>query len=311
MADPANSGIYEIVNLVNGKRYVGSAIRFNSRWIYHRRDLRARKHHSPYLQASWNKYGEDSFAFRVLEGVVDKSLLISREQHYIDTLRPEYNIRPVAGSALGHRWTAEQRQRISAKRKGRRVLPIGYRHSDETRAKFRERMRMNPTFLGRHHSAEAKEKISARRQKLFASDPAAVMRLRAAITRPDVRAKKSANMAGNKLFLGRQHTEATKKILSEMFKGRAFSDESRQKMSESQKRKAPPSLETRAKMSASRSGIRNGSAITELVTIEHVNGVRLSGIPMDLRERTGISPAGMTQLMSGVQRSTKGWRLVA
>lgn len=57
------SGIYEIVNTVNGKRYIGSAKKFKIRWSKHVSALRLCKHHSRHLQAAWNKYGEAAFKF--------------------------------------------------------------------------------------------------------------------------------------------------------------------------------------------------------------------------------------------------------
>lgn len=55
MVAEASSGIYEIVNTINGKRYVGSAVSLKRRWVDHRRDLRAGKHHSRHLQNAWAK----------------------------------------------------------------------------------------------------------------------------------------------------------------------------------------------------------------------------------------------------------------
>lgn len=66
MADTPLSGIYEIVNLENGKRYIGSAQNILRRWKHHRFLLANGRHCSRYMQASWKKYGEDKFEFRVL-----------------------------------------------------------------------------------------------------------------------------------------------------------------------------------------------------------------------------------------------------
>ena len=40
------SGIYKIVNLINGKVYIGSAVNFEKRWREHRRGLISKNHHS-------------------------------------------------------------------------------------------------------------------------------------------------------------------------------------------------------------------------------------------------------------------------
>jgi group I intron endonuclease len=99
MAELANSGIYEIVNLVNGKKYIGSAKSLHSRFGNHRVRLVSGKHHNRYLQKSWIKYGAEAFAFRVLL-ICRPTDLICFEQRAIDSLRPEYNLSPTAGSTL-------------------------------------------------------------------------------------------------------------------------------------------------------------------------------------------------------------------
>lgn len=60
------SGLYEIVNTIDGKRYYGSSIRIGRRWSCHRTQLRRGVHGNPHLQAAWAKHGESAFAFRVL-----------------------------------------------------------------------------------------------------------------------------------------------------------------------------------------------------------------------------------------------------
>lgn len=95
------SGIYKITNKINGKIYIGSAVNFNMRKNCHLSDLRLNKHHSPKLQNAFNKHKEHNFKFEVLELVEDKTQLIIREQHYIDILKPKYNICKIAGSTLG------------------------------------------------------------------------------------------------------------------------------------------------------------------------------------------------------------------
>jgi group I intron endonuclease len=113
----AESGIYEIVNLVNGKRYVGSALNFRQRWHGHRSRLNQGRHHSKYLQASWTKYGEDAFVFRVIEHC-GRDVLLEREQHHID-LGCEYNVSRTAGSPLGVKHSDETRARMSESRRGK------------------------------------------------------------------------------------------------------------------------------------------------------------------------------------------------
>ena len=99
-------GIYKITCAVTGKIYVGSAVNLYRRWYArHLPALRKNKHHNRYLQAAWNKYGENAFTYEAIEKCA-KAELIAREQYWIDSLcavdrRYGYNIAPVAGSTLG------------------------------------------------------------------------------------------------------------------------------------------------------------------------------------------------------------------
>ena len=116
----SKKGIYQILNIINQKCYIGSAIRFSSRFGVHRNTLRNNKHHSIILQRAWNKYGENSFIFNILEEC-DIEKLIEREQYYIDLLKPEYNICKIAGSCLGIKFSAESslKKSLNSKRKGK------------------------------------------------------------------------------------------------------------------------------------------------------------------------------------------------
>lgn len=92
-------GIYEIVNKVNGKRYVGSSVDVWRRSSGHKHRLRNGNASNKKLQNSWNKYGEDSFTFNVIEECPQDSL-IEREQHHIDQ-GADLNIRKIADSNYG------------------------------------------------------------------------------------------------------------------------------------------------------------------------------------------------------------------
>lgn len=94
------SGIYIITNTVNDKAYIGSSVDIHKRWKRHLKDLKANKHHSIILQRAWNKYGEKSFTFSVLEKCSEENLL-NEENYYFKILKPEYNTYLVAGSPLG------------------------------------------------------------------------------------------------------------------------------------------------------------------------------------------------------------------
>jgi group I intron endonuclease len=110
----SRSGIYAIVNKINGKFYIGSAARkgdvssasgFYARWHEHLSELNRSAHCSSYLQRAWNKYGGENFKFQILE-FVSPEKCIEVEQMYLD-LFPKgdrdtvYNTCFTAGSILG------------------------------------------------------------------------------------------------------------------------------------------------------------------------------------------------------------------
>lgn len=84
-------GIYMIINYVNNYRYVGSSKNLSQRLWEHRANLRHNKHDNPHLQNAWNKYGEKSFNYVILEKCNEEERY-EREQYYVNVLKPEYNI---------------------------------------------------------------------------------------------------------------------------------------------------------------------------------------------------------------------------
>jgi len=94
-------GIYKIVNLINNKIYIGSTTRMSARKAEHRYRTKNKIGNSAIRNAIL-KYGEDNFRFEIIEEFIFNStcskeyineVLECREQYYIDTLNPQYNIR--------------------------------------------------------------------------------------------------------------------------------------------------------------------------------------------------------------------------
>lgn len=132
----SESGIYKIKCLINGKFYVGSSINLQKRKGTHFGDLKENRHSNKYFQNAWNKYGEDSFEFEVLEEC-PKTLLIEREQHYLDTLTPwkreiGYNIYKDAKSRLGMKCSEESKEKMRQAKLGKKRFP----HREETKEKI-------------------------------------------------------------------------------------------------------------------------------------------------------------------------------
>lgn len=85
------SGIYCIENITNHKTYIGSSKNIYQRLLKHFALLRHNKHQNAHLQSAWNKYGESSFRWFILE-LCDSVKLAEKEQYCIDLFGAEYNI---------------------------------------------------------------------------------------------------------------------------------------------------------------------------------------------------------------------------
>lgn len=94
------SGIYKIRNSITFDFYIGSASNLRQRWYNHRNALGTNRHINQHLQRAWNKYGADAFEFIIVE-LCAKNKLLEREQFYIDSETPAYNISKVASSPSG------------------------------------------------------------------------------------------------------------------------------------------------------------------------------------------------------------------
>ena len=123
-----DTGIYKIYHVNNPDNvYVGSASRdykckesqrgFYRRFIEHLRMIKKNIHHSAYLQNAINKYGLEGMRFEILE-LCNKTIIIKREQHYIDTLNSCYNMNKIAGNSTGRVQSIAEKQKRSKLMKG-------------------------------------------------------------------------------------------------------------------------------------------------------------------------------------------------
>lgn len=162
-------GIYSITNLNDGQHttYIGSTIQsFKIRWGVHRSALRHGRHVNSHLQRAWDKYGEDAFAFAIVEVVDDVEKVVGRERIWLDFYRmyvPVYNLSTVIGEEgyLGHPHNEVTKERIRRANSGDRHYMYGKKHSRETKKRLSEALSgANNPFYGRKHSLATKRKQS-------------------------------------------------------------------------------------------------------------------------------------------------------
>jgi group I intron endonuclease len=155
-------GIYKIINTINNKFYVGSAVKLSRRRARHFSELRNGKHNNKHLQAAWDKYGEQAFVFVVVEEVANDSDLLAAENVWlkehvgkeycynigVDATAPTLGWGGAKSPTWGYKHTELARARIGTASKARV-------QSEEEKAKRRRSMK------GHVVPAAVKAKISA------------------------------------------------------------------------------------------------------------------------------------------------------
>jgi group I intron endonuclease len=154
------SGIYKIINLVNNKFYVGSAVNFSRRKARHFSELRTGKHKNRHLQAAWLKYGEKAFVFVVVEEIADITKLLEAENVWLkEHVGKDYcynlgvdAVAPMLGKVgeLSPTWGRKRTAKELAAQNWK-----GRRHRKESREKIRARL------IGKPRPAEVRAKIAA------------------------------------------------------------------------------------------------------------------------------------------------------
>lgn len=142
-----NTGIYQIINIINGKRYIGSAKDLYCRKHIHFSLLKNNKHHNINLQRAFFKYGSENFKFEILLYCAVENLIFF-EQRAIDSFSFEnelYNFNPKAENCLGVKHTLCSRSNMSNAHKGKKL-------SEEHKRKIKEK--------SANMTKETREKIS-------------------------------------------------------------------------------------------------------------------------------------------------------
>lgn len=153
-------GIYKIINVINNKFYVGSAVDLKRRKTRHFSELRTGKHNNRHLQAAWVKYGEQAFVFVVVEEFPDDVDLLAAENVWlkehvgkdycynlgVDATAPTLGMSGELSPTWGRKRTTEELAAQNWK---------GKKHNQESKDKIRAHL------IGKPKSAEVRAKISA------------------------------------------------------------------------------------------------------------------------------------------------------
>lgn len=156
-------GIYKIINVVNNKFYVGSAVNLSRRRARHFSELRNSRHNNRHLQAAWNKYGETAFTFVIVEELHPDADVLAAENKWlkdhvgkdycynigIDATAPHLGMSGELSPTWGRKHTEEAKAKIAAASAARI-------QTEEEKAKRRKSMR------GHHVAPSTKAKISAK-----------------------------------------------------------------------------------------------------------------------------------------------------
>lgn len=155
------SGIYKIINRINGKIYIGQSIDIYRRWKEESHFYKC----NDYLRNAFNKYGLENFDFEILEECSIEEL-DEKEIYYISLYRSNehkfgYNLTS-GGSHCN--FTDKAKAKMSKSHKGKncgKTHPLyGKHHSIESKKKMSESQKGNKNHLGHKHSEQTKSIIS-------------------------------------------------------------------------------------------------------------------------------------------------------
>ncbi len=167
-------GIYKITNKVNGYYYLGSSVNTEERKRVHWWALRNSRHENLKLQRAWNKYGEESFEFSVVEVFVGdyKGLLLLEDEHLVKLPATSYNLRK--SSYKKSPYGASTRKKISD------GVKRHWRLRGKAHAKSLKKFRSKPEYKSKMKAAcleawsdDATRRANASKCKVGLKNPAA------------------------------------------------------------------------------------------------------------------------------------------
>lgn len=212
-------GIYKIINTLNGKFYIGSSKNIHKRWRQHLSHLRTKVHNNIILQRVFDKYGVKVLKIVIIENC-DQHNLFKREQHFIDTLKPPYNIGKKASGGdnlTGHpnrdeiigriskaitermkNLTAEDRKKLSEDAMGEKNPNFGNKWSKKQRDHMRK-------ILKTIWTDEQKQKSSEEMKRYYQEHPE---------TRQKISIAASKRTGKKNPFYNKKHSKKSKNKMS-------------------------------------------------------------------------------------------------
>lgn len=211
------SGIYSITNVLNGKRYIGSAKSFKKRWNRHLIELRKNVHHNIHLQRSYNKYGENILKFEIVELLpYEKDIIIKRENFYMNFLNSKSEGYNIADASFGDILSNHPEKEIIIEKIRKSINEINENLSEEERKiKYGNTGSLNGMY-GKIHSDETKKKISSNNK----GNQYAKGSIRSTETRKRLSEIASERTGEKNPFYGKEHSEETKRKIGEKNKGK-------------------------------------------------------------------------------------------
>lgn len=226
--------------MVNGKIYIGkTSSKLNKRKSSHLSNARLNKCNM-ILHAAIRKYGEEKFAWDIVDRCLFHENVLMLEKKYIElfgSLIPNgYNMTAGGEGSLGLFPSKETRKKLSAAHKGKLCgikNPMfgrcGDKHHGYGKHLSREtKLKLSLAMRGRHHSDEAKKKMSAAMKGKPKSEE---HRRKMILAHLGKKHSPEWNNANRIAHLGIRPSAATREKLSKILSGRTLSMEHRAKIS--------------------------------------------------------------------------------